>query len=275
MLDKISRKRRSLSNPRYWWSYNVFPLTPNDQTLKGLENKHAGKRCFIIGNGPSLNKLDLKRLQNEYTFGTNAIYLNHDKMGFYPTYYAVEDHFVAEDRADEINKYKESLKFFPNYVKHCITPDEKTLFVNFLVTYPKNDTPPSFSTNAAVTTYFGGTVSYLCMQLAYFMGFTEVYLIGFDHSYVIPESAKIEGANITSTEDDPNHFVPGYFGKGLRWHDPKTDRMEQSYRGAKKAFEKAGRKIQNATSGGMLEVFERVDYNNLFNSSQPLTKVVK
>jgi hypothetical protein len=43
--------------------------------LRTYKDIHRGKRCFIIGNGPSLNQLDLTLLKNEYTFGMNRIYM--------------------------------------------------------------------------------------------------------------------------------------------------------------------------------------------------------
>ena len=96
------------------------------------------------------------------------------------------------------------------------------------------------------------------------MGFKEVIMIGFDHNYVIPKDAIINGNRITSTSDDPNHFSPSYFGAGLKWHDPRVDRMEKAFLKAKKYFEADGRNIFNGTAGGRLEVFERKKYENLF-----------
>ena len=114
--------------------------------------------------------------------------------------------------------------------------------------------------------WVGGTVTYLCMQLAFYMGFSEVYLIGFDHSYKIPVSAVVEGNDITSTDDDPNHFNAAYFGADKRWHDPRLDRMELAYAKARMHYEHAGRMIRNATHAGRLEIFERVNYEDLFRS---------
>ena len=244
-------------------SFGVF-LSKNEKGLSKFKNKHLNERCFIIGNGPSLNEIDLTFLKNEVTFGVNAIYTNYEKMGFYPTYYTVEDVFVAEDRAAEINNYKESWKFFGNYLKYCINNDEKCNWLNVQFKYDERTKLPNFSTNALRKVWTGGTVSYLNIQLAYYMGFSEVYLVGFDHSYSIPQDAKVEGCDILSTGDDVNHFNKDYFGKGKRWHDPMVDRMEKSYMKAKVVFEKENRKIINATEGGQLEVFERVKYSNLF-----------
>lgn len=249
---------------RYKKAEKGIASTENEEKFLSLKGKHQGERCFIIGNGPSLNEIDLTLLKDEVTFGVNAIYTNYEKMGFYPTYYVVEDVFVAEDRADEINAYKESIKFFGNYFRYCLNDDEKTIWMNVIFKYDDYPDFPHFSTNAVRKLWTGGTVSYLSMQLAYYMGFNEVYLIGFDHSYTIPKSVKQEGLDLLSTEDDVNHFNKDYFGKGKRWHDPKVDRMEDAYKKAKKYFQRGGREIYNATEGGKLEVFKRVQYSGLF-----------
>ena len=49
-----------------WQSYRRFTR---------LHNVHRGQRCFIVGNGPSLNQTDLSLLRGEYTFTTNRAYL--------------------------------------------------------------------------------------------------------------------------------------------------------------------------------------------------------
>lgn len=257
--------KSTITTLRYRFASIRIPLTSNEGKLLAYRNRHKGKRCFIIGNGPSLNKLDLEKLRDEVSFGVNAIYTNYNRMGFYPTYYVVEDTFVAEDRASEINNYKESTKFFGNFLTYCLKKDNRTILLNVIMKFEEYPGFPHFSTNAARCVWVAGTVTYLCMQLAYYMGFSEVYLIGFDHSYAIPNGALIDGTNITSTSDDPNHFSPDYFGKGKRWHDPKVDRMEKAYRKAKMYFEADGRRIYNATVGGKLEVFDRIDYASLFN----------
>jgi len=232
--------------------------------LEAFANKYTGRRAFIIGNGPSLKKLDLTRLKNEITFGVNSIFYHFETMGFKPTFYVVEDTLVAEDRADEINNLTGMVKIFGTYLDYCLADREDVIWANVIFDYSNYPGFPNFSRNAAESLWVGGTVSYLCMQLAYYMGFSEVFLIGFDHSYTIPKDAKIEGNVITSVADDSNHFHPEYFGKGKRWHDPKLDRMELAYKRAREVFEQNGRILANATAGGKLEVFPRIDYKSLF-----------
>lgn len=239
----------------------------SDKTLKSLKaycNRYAGRRAFIIGNGPSLKKLDLTRLKNEITFGVNSIFYHFETMGFKPTFYVVEDTLVAEDRDDEINNLTGMVKIFGTYLNYCLADRDDVIWANVIFDYSNYPGFPNFSRNAAERLWVGGTVSYLCMQLAYYMGFSEVFLVGFDHSYTIPKDAKIEGNVIISTTDDSNHFHPEYFGKGKRWHDPKLDRMELAYKRAREVFEQNGRILANATAGGKLEVFPRIDYESLF-----------
>ncbi|MCK4822438.1 DUF115 domain-containing protein, partial [bacterium] len=215
-------------NFRYRMAAKVLPFTKNERLLCSYKDCHKGGRAFIMGNGPSLNDCDLRTLKDEVTFGVNSIFLNYEKMGFYPTYYVVEDVFVAEDRANEINAYHGPVKFFGNYLRYCISDSYDNVWLNVRFRYDDYPCFPHFSRNAARMIWTGGTVSYICMQLAYYMGFSEVYLVGFDHSYTIPPEAQVAGTEIRSTSDDPNHFHPDYFGKGYRWHDPKLDRMEKA-----------------------------------------------
>ncbi|MEO1241793.1 MAG: 6-hydroxymethylpterin diphosphokinase MptE-like protein [Pseudomonadota bacterium] len=254
---KFTRKLRYISAGK------GLPLSQNEARLLSFKNKNLGERAFIIGNGPSLNKIDLRKLKNETTFGVNAIYLNKEKMGFLPTHHIVEDVFVAEDRALEINALEGPNQWFGNYLRYCLTPKSNVCWLNIACDYRNYPGFPHFSDNAARIVWVGGTVSYIAMQLAYFMGFKSVYLVGFDHSYSVPKEAEVKGRAITSTSDDPNHFHPDYFGKGYRWHDPRVDRMEQAYIRARAMYERAGRKLFNATVGGHLEVFDRVNFDDI------------
>ena len=245
-------------------------ISSKNQNITHYKNLHKGERCFIIGNGPSLNKLDLTQLKEEVTFGVNSIFLNYDKMGFNPTYYTVEDYHVINERADAIKKIKGSIKFIPQYAYKSFGDREDVIYINTIPDYRRYKGYPYFSTDIKRRVWVGGTVSYINLQLAYYMGFEEVYLIGFDHNYIIPSSANISGANIVSTEDDPNHFHPDYFGKGFSWHIPLTERMELCYIKAKYAFEQSNKKIMNATAGGYLEVFPRIDFDSVIASHKKI-----
>lgn len=236
--------------------------------IRLLKNKYYGERCFIIGNGPSLNKLDLNLLNNDYSFGVNGIFYKTKEMGFTPSFYVVEDAHVINDNLHTINNYDVKHKFFPSIYWPRIMKNSNVTFFNMNRSFyePKSQyyTIPRFSMDCSEKIYCGQSVTIINLQLAYFMGFTKVYLIGMDFSYQIPETAEVEGHHITSTEDDPNHFHPDYFGKGKKWHDPKLDRVMKSYKLCKLMYELDGREIINATSGGKLDIFRRENYDDLF-----------
>jgi hypothetical protein len=258
---KIARLLGAL-NPFY--ALYQFTRRSNGDVSR-FKDLHKGERCFIMGNGPSLKKLDPAFLAGETTFGVNGIFLIYEWLGFQPTYYVVEDFLVYEDRWKNIlEKVESQACFFPiqfscpefdrdshNYLRAIYEFNPKTGF-------------PRFSHDPSRLAWIGGTVTYVCIQLAYYMGFEEVYLVGMDHNYEKPDHVKTDGDVWLSQGDDPNHFHPDYFGAGYRWHDPMVWRMEIAYQKAREVFEQDGRRIMNATEGGRLEVFDRVRYQDLF-----------
>jgi hypothetical protein len=82
-----------------------------------------------------------------------------------------------------------------------------------------------------------------------------------DHSFATKGKPN---TTVVSQGDDPNHFHPGYFGKGFRWQLPDLDTSEVAYGMARQAYESAGRQVIDATVGGHLRIFPRVDYETLF-----------
>lgn len=245
---------------------------PDVDEWAALYNAFKGKRCFIIGNGPSLNEHDLNLLKDEYTFGVNSFYYKTRETGFRPHFYVVEDSSVMKENIEEIKNFDAPYKFFPTNYKSLHPKQPNTLFFRMNRGFYEKSSPnyvvPRFSTDASKVLYCGQSVTYINLQLAYFMGFTEVYLIGMDFSYVIPDSHKRSGDVLLSDTDDPNHFHKDYFGKGKTWKDPKLDRVALNYKQAKLVYEATGRRIFNATKGGSLEIFERVDYDELLTGGK-------
>lgn len=238
-------------------------------SIKQFHNKFKGERCFIVGNGPSLNKLDLELLKDEYTFGVNSIFYMTERNGFKPTFYMVEDNHVVYDNIDTINNYEVKYKFFPSTFKKVIKKTDNTFFFNMNRGFYEENSPnyciPRFSINCEERMYAGQSVTIMNIQLAFYMGFTEVYLIGMDFDYKLTAKDEVDGNDILSTKDeDENHFDPRYFGAGKKWHDPKLENVFISYQFSKIVYERFNRKILNATPGGKLEIFDRIDFNSLF-----------
>ncbi len=231
----------------------------SNQRLKKYQNRYSGKRCFVIGNGPSLKNTNLSFLRDEYTFGMNRIYLAFEEWGFQTSFLVSVNDLVIEQCHTDFSDLRIP-KFFSWRSKDLLYPDSQPdINTHFLhTTY----TGPKF--NNLITNRFweGATVTYVCLQLAFCMGFDEVYLIGVDHSF---DTKGIANQTIVSSGNDPNHFSPEYFGKGFRWQLPDLDTSEVSYQLANRNFLSAGRQVFDATIGGKLEVFPKVDYEGLFS----------
>ncbi len=247
--------RRSLLDASYWSQLMPEPYDLWEANLSHLDRyreMHRGQRCFIIGNGPSLRKTDLSLLKNEVTFGMNRIYLLPENLSHIPTYYVAVNSLVIEQCASDIERLE--CPVFLNWRNRCGIRFGSN--VNFLheVNYP------CFSPDVRTGVWTGATVTYVAIQLAYYMGFREVYLLGVDHFFQTQGKAH---EVVVSPGKDPNHFDDNYFGKGFRWQLPDLATSELAYKMALQKYGTAGRSILDATIGGKLHVFPKVDYETL------------
>jgi hypothetical protein len=249
----------------YWWWHNrgrhvlAKSLNPrwrvNLHRLQDYQDKHPGGRCFIIGNGPSLRETDLVLLRDEVTFGLNRIYLLFPEMGFSTTYLVSVNELVLEQFAEEL-KGLTLPKFFTWRARRWFLDDPAALFLDS--DYSGEE---AFTTDLTRRIFEGFTVTYVALQLAFSMGFSQAILIGVDHSFQTTGPANV---TVTSQGEDPNHFAPNYFGKGTKWQLPDLEGSERAYNMARNAFKSAGRQVLDATIGGKLTVFPKVDYYSLF-----------
>jgi hypothetical protein len=222
--------------------------------IRRMRDSHKEQRCFIIGNGPSLRKTDLSKLQNEFTIGMNRFYLAFPEIGFQTSYYLCINDLVIEQCAADIQALK--MPRFIAWRSHKYLRPEKDLYFMY-TTY----TGAKFAHNIAGRLWEGATVTYSALQLAFFLGFETVILIGVDHSFTTQGKPN---TTVISQGDDPNHFSPSYFGKGFRWQLPDLQTSEVSYTMAREEYKRAGRQVLDATVEGKLTVFPKVDYNSLF-----------
>ncbi len=226
--------------------------------LSAYHRRHEGGRCVIIGNGPSLRSMDLSFLKHEITFGMNRINLLRKSVDFTPTYFVAINKFVLEQSAAEIAAIP-CPKFLSPAAVECALIDDKTVIVP-TGGLPLGETAP-FLSAAGERVWEGFTVTYMALQLAHYMGFSEVILIGVDHNFQTKGPAN---ALVVSEGDDPNHFDASYFGKGYRWQLPDLHNSSVAYRMAAIQYERTGKKVVDATSGGALTIFPKIDYQDLF-----------
>ena len=256
---KFARKcYRIFIKPEYVYlvkKYNDKFIKQSFPELTKLKNRHNGQRCFIVGNGPSLNVDDLEKIKNEISFGTHRIYDIFDTTTWKPTYYCAQDYVLIKKSAKDIDKKIDFIKYIGMTVSAIYPKMNNAIYLNMISEdfYPDL---PNFSEDISKCFYEGYTVTYMCLQIAVYMGFNEIYLLGVDHNYSV--NLKADGTIEHNNVQD--HFSSDDIIENL----PQLDKSTLAYQAAKEFGDQHGIKIYNATRGGKLEIFERVDFDSLF-----------
>lgn len=256
----------------YIYNYMILPIVgylkehhikpfydDNSKILEKLKGKHEGKRCFVIATGPSLRLADIEKLKDEITIGVNSFYKMFDKTDFRPTYYMVLDPDVQKIVEAHLNDYSsfctEEMFFNPitkssnkniRYISVCYL-DHWYNWGNPNYNYSK---PLKFSTNIVKFLYDKYTITNAAIDLAIFMGCNEIYLIGVDCNYT---GARL---HFDPAEGDSDEIRErGYYIQKA---------MMSGYKFMESETKKRGVHVFNATRGGRLEEFDRVDFDTLF-----------
>jgi len=222
------------------------------EEIKKFHNIHQGKRCFIIGSGPSIKKTNMGLLKNEITFGLNKLYRGN--IGFTPTYWVLISRNLHA--AIEIVKQTGTILFIAGT---CGRIHSK---YSYYMKYPiiikdmaEIKVWDKISRDLTKGTMTGKMVVFEALQIAYYMGFTEIYLVGMDHSNM----GNYFFSNVGQEKEYFNNpKIKNVDGK-KKILDRPTNFKEifETYEIVKKEFEKDERHIYNATVEGELEVFER------------------
>lgn len=220
-----------------------------------------GNSCFILGNGPSLNNYDLELLKGKYTFAFNRFYLA--DVSWKPTFYTVADDGIIQDYGEEIAEYIQEVKYpmfpsvHPNGLKFTVFVRGKN------ITWYMLHWGRFFLSENKMRAGLNGTVANVGIQIAAWLGFSTIYLLGVDMKWDIPESViNINGRDLVSTEDDVNHFTPNYFGQGHRWHVPKVDVMLEKLSELNVLLKKKGIQLINLNPDSAFTDCEFGDYES-------------
>lgn len=235
--------------------------------LKKYKDMYKGKRIFVIGNGPSLTIEDLNTLHQhqEICIVSNNFYRVYDQTDFRADFHMMCDQDMIEENGDKMKNIPGNVLIGDGY--HVERPScaiKGIQYFHDILTLsgflPNN---PKFSEDLSRGLYRGGTITYDSLQLAAYLGAKEIYLLGIDHNF----------SNNVAAEGD--HFIKNYYSKEEkkrleeRYKRPpiETENSNKAYEAAEKYSRKHGFRIYNATRGGKLEIFERVDFDSLFEKS--------
>lgn len=262
---------RVLYRIRGFFRKHGVAVSENTKKLLTFKNKYSGKRCFLIGNGPSLKMEDLEKIKEEPSFACNIIYKVFDKVKWRPTYYFISDVVAihAIQKSGNLKKVLSHQMFVSKDVYKRIPA--KTQNIRYLDRINQKE----YRVSSNILAYYvpaQATVMTLMIEMAIYMGFKEIYLLGVDCTNTF--TAGHFEDNYTDREIDEYN---------LNWVRKKTNRADltllelgeerrkrslDAYSKLEVYAKKKQVKIYNATRGGALEVFERVDFDKLLFRSE-------
>lgn len=233
--------------------------------LEKFKDIHSGRRAFLLACGPSLNELDLSKLDDELVFGVSLGY----KTGVDIDYHFMGDMMIASQFWNEVlpltNTWFVSAGIYEQY-----------FFCRPNTYYFVGSADKKFSTDlSSGRIYGGGTSSFLAMQFAYYMGITEFIAIGLDHWKSYEKGLDVVDTGIrnptgqplvTANSDDQHHFTNDFYGKGVQYYTPTIPKIEKAYSMSREAYERDGRKLLNASADTALseDIIPRVKFESLW-----------
>lgn len=249
--------QRNIDNEINLFEFKYLNRYKKFKRIRKFYNRHDGERCFVVATGPSLKIDDLDKLyrNNEYAISVNTVFRAFGKTKWRPNYLVVTDTATLDEYFDEIIHANIQYKFisdrqYRKWEKIC----REDIIMFHLITEYYEAEGPKFSFQLDNGVYYGYTVLYAALQLAVYMGFKKIYIIGADCDLV--------GDGTSGC----NHFIKEYDDK---FYNKKVDfdyeRMFSAYKIAEEKTKNRGARIYNATRGGRLEVFQRVEFDSLFS----------
>lgn len=236
---------------------NIMGMGKETKKLRKFKDKHRGERCFIIATGPSLLKEDILKLKNEYTISLNAVFGIGRQIDWRPTYYVLLDpglcrRFKKNGSLGNIDELATDAIFFNRENKRELISTKKVNYINISyldhVYNFENSTTFKESFDLGFGLYDCFSTTHDCIQIAMYMGFSEIYLLGADNNY---QGAKKHCVDIPGDEVEDARALSVQRGNDI------------AYEFIKRIAEKRKVKIYNCTRGGRVNTFERVALDDL------------
>ena len=248
-----------LTGKKVYWHFFPRPSVAVYQArlphiIRFEKDEYVGKRCFIIGGAPSINEMDLTPLNDEYCIAVNRGFLLRDKGLKQVEFYGVSD----------AGGYKDFGRHIPNdFAKHyCIIGN---------IPWDRNDIKPSvfsmYSESSKEKWMSKGfmqfditkplahsyTVVLNMLQIAVYAGFKEIYFIGIDNNFFLP--------NMHFYKDSEKEI-----SAIRRWNVDPTTNNNDAFGRAHSILKEKNVRIFNAGYGGNLTSIPRASYIDLMNN---------
>jgi|SRR3989344_4565008 len=229
-----------------------------------LKNIHSGKRCFIMGNGPSLKDQDLTKLKNEWTFVVNSFYLHPQYDLIHPKFYAIFDsrYFIGDSESlrylQEVSGrvHEDTVMIFPLKSKRLIEKNNIFLKNKKIYMYAKGFLDENYSgvieLHKTIPTPM--SVSVTCLMVAIYMGFDPIYLMGLEHDWLAHKSnpnVRVDAPHFYDNKEN-QYFINDSAVNTYELNCWCSYLLFKNYRLLKKGTDS---KIYNLTPNSFLDVF--------------------
>lgn len=243
---------------------------------KALHNRHAGERCFIVATGPSIKEQDLKPLKQEVCISVSNFFVHPDYAYISPRYHCMaafchpntEEAWAAwmqslADSLQEKNPHSELIFPISDIKRNgkIASLSERPVF--YLETGAGIEIAET-GIDLQRATITPQSIPVMALQIALYMGFKEIYLLGCDHDWIL----SLYDSKHFYSEDE--HAVVRLMGANKCWEGIDIEDMGRSYVFLWQQYKllrhlaaQQGVSICNATKGGLLDVFPRVEYESL------------
>ena len=258
----ISRKKHK---------YIKHSILKNNRDLK---NSYVNQKCYLLGNAPSLNNHDLLLLENENVFCVNTFFVHKCFQKIKPNFYVFADpdlYNLVDSNKDWWSKLIENASgkgicfFLPiqlknTYVHHNLI-NEKIYFIDFSKRFNEKSVE-----NFDLTHSINGVqnVLILTIQIAMYLGFNEIYLLGADHDWLSHfgnEQRHFYDTKVTKVENVGSDNYP------YHWWLDAVNKMFNQYKLINNHIDKKKNiKIFNASESGVLDIFPLIRYKDTFEN---------
>lgn len=241
-----------------------FKYTPYGRYMAKIHNSHPGEMCFVIGNGPSLTAEDLTTLhENDVdTFAVNRIFKIFPQTPWRPTYYVSTDAVMIRDTLSDVEAIP-SEKFIPLQNKYYLGIKVRGAHYFFRNDLRDNDQPEGFGLDCTEQVNMRGTVTIACIQLAIHMGYRKICLLGIDHNF---DKVITENGEVVIDPGVKNYFCDGYDDDVANEVQHDLGNTTRAYMDVRRFCDAHGITVLNASRQTKLQVFDRVDFDSLFQS---------
>lgn len=220
---------------------------------RNARNIRKSDECFILGNGPSIKKVDLSQLNDKETFTVNYFYKYNTQFKS-KFFIAIDDAFAHTEGLEYIRKvYEENpdiimfLRYNCFFIDKSFFDTRRTFFLYAKQFQVGNDV--RFECDKNMTACINVVLQ--AIQIAIYMGYKRIYLLGCDFS---------EYAQIKIEHFYEANLPRGYsMGDEARWaalahyHHYALDRYAKEH----------GVEIVNLTEGSLIDAYRRDSLENV------------